>query len=148
MSLEYTRINNWTYNQKEEYNRYLNHGKLLGNPMGPDTDNFGASLSTWLRRGLKSRIIYQRRRCGEGRADSPWSEPWILAPGEYKEKFPSGVVEKMNNLGIALQYNYTNLFRCELSWNYFDFVNYQNNQDRKEDFNQVNLNLSYHFLKM
>lgn len=148
MSLEYTRINNWTYNQKEEYNRYLNHGKLLGNPMGPDTDNFSASLSTWLRRGLKSKIIYQRRRCGEGRANSPWSELWMLAPGEYKEKFPSGVVEKMNNLGIALQYNYTNLFRCELSWNYFDFVNYQNNQDRKEDFNQVNLNLSYHFLKM
>ncbi|MCK4403626.1 MAG: hypothetical protein KAW02_00925 [candidate division Zixibacteria bacterium] len=148
LSLEYIRINNWTYNQKEERNRYLNRKKLLGNPMGPDTDNFSASLSAWLRRGLKSKITYQKRRCGEGGVDSPWSEPWMLAEGEYKEKFPSGVVEKMNNLGIALQYNYTNLFRCELSWNYFDFVNYKNIQDHKEDFSQVSLNLSYHFLKM
>ncbi len=148
LNMEYMRINNWTYNQKEERNRYLNRKRLLGNPLGPDTDNFSASLSTWLRRGLKSKITYQRRRCGEGRVDSPWSEPWVLAQGEYKEKFPSGVVEKMNNLGITLQYNYTNLFCCELSWNYFDFVNYQNIQDGKEDFNQVNLNLSYHFLKM
>ena len=69
----------------------------------------------------------------------------MLAQGEYKEKFPSGVVERMNNLGIALQYSYANVFRCELSWNYFDFKNYQNIEGRKEDFNQVNLSLSYHF---
>lgn len=148
LNMEYMRINNWTYNQKEEYNRYLNRKKPLGNPLGPDTDNLNVSLSAWLRRGLKSKITFQKRRCGEGRVDSRWSEPWMLAEGEYKEGFPSGVVEKMNNLGIALQYNYTNLFRCELSWDYFDFVNYQNMPDRKEDFNQISLNLSYHFLKM
>jgi hypothetical protein len=148
LNMEYIRVNNWTYNQKEERNRYLNRKKLLGNPLGPDTDNFSASLSAWLRRGLKSKIIYQRRRCGEGRADTPWSEPWMLVEGEYKEKFPSGVVEKMNNLGITLQYNYANIFGCKLSWDYFDFVNYQNIQGLKEDFNQDSLKLTYHFLKM
>jgi len=148
LNMEYMRINNWTFNQKEEYNRYLNRKKPLGNPLGPDTDQFSASLSAWLRRGLKSKITYQRRRCGEGRVDSPWSEPWMLTEGNYEEKFPSGVVETMNNFGITMGYSYANIFRCELSWNYFDLVNCQNIQDRKEDFNQVNLNLSFHFSKL
>ena len=148
LNTEYTRINNWTYNQKEEYNRYLNQKKLLGNPLGPDTDNFRARLSAWLRRGLKSEITYQKRRSGEGRVDSPWSKPWTSAQAEYKEKFPSGVVEKMSNFGINLQYNYTNIFRLKASWDFYDFVNYQNVPDRKENFNQINLLLSYHFMKM
>jgi hypothetical protein len=148
LNTEYTRINNWTYNQQEEYNRYLNRKKLLGNPLGPDTDNLSARLSAWLKRGLKSEILYQKRRIGEGRVDSPWSEPWTLAEGEYKEKFPSGVVEEISDLGIALQYNYTNIFRLKLSWDYYDFVNYQNVPDLKENFNQINLLFSYHFIKM
>lgn len=148
LNMEYMRINNWTFNQKEEYNRYLHRKRSLGNPLGPDTEQFSASLSAWLRRGLKSKITYQRRRCGEGRVDSPWSEPWMLTEGNYEEKFPSGVVETMNNFGITVGYCYANIFRCELSWNYFDLVNYQNIQDRKEDFNQVNLNLSFHFSKL
>lgn len=145
LNMEYVRINNWTYNQKEERNRYLNRKKPLGNLLGPDTDNFSASLSAWLRNGLKSKITYQRRRSGEGRVDSPWSEPWMLVQEEYKEKFPSGVVEKMNSLGITLQYSYSNILICKLKWDYFDFKNYQNIQDRKEDFNRLSFNLSFHF---
>jgi hypothetical protein len=143
--LEYTRINNWTYNQKEERNRYLNRNKLLGNPLGPDSDNFSLSLSSWLRRGLKGRITYQKRRCGEGEVSSSWSEPWMLTEGEYQEEFPSGVVEEMHNWGVKLQYNYSNILRCELKLDYLDFRNYQNTKNREEDFTQVSLNLSYHF---
>ena len=148
LDLEYTRINNWTFNQKEEQNRYLHEKKLLGNPLGPDADNLCVSLSAWLKKGLKSKITYQLERHGEGRVNSPWSEPWMLTEGEYKEKFPSGVVEKLNNFGITLQYNYTNIFRCELSCNYRNFVNYENVLDQKKDFTQLNLSLSYHFHKM
>jgi hypothetical protein len=146
LDLEYTRINNWTFNQKEEHNRYLHKKRLLGNPLGPDADNFCVSLSAWLKRGLRSRIAYQLERQGEGRIDSPWSEPWMLTEGEYQEKFPSGVVEKLSYFGLALQYNYANLLRCELLWGHFHFLNYQNVENQKKDFHQLNLSLSYHFL--
>ncbi|MFQ6003637.1 MAG: capsule assembly Wzi family protein, partial [Candidatus Zixiibacteriota bacterium] len=96
LDLGYTRINNWTFNQKEEHNRYLHEKKLLGNPLGPDADNLVISLSAWLKKGLKSKITYQLGRHGEGRVNSPWNEPWMLREGEYKEKFPTGVVEKLN----------------------------------------------------
>ncbi len=148
LDLGYTRINNWTFNQKEEQNRYLHEKKLLGNPLGPDADNLSVDLSAWLKKGLKSKITYQLERRGEGRVNSPWSEPWMLTEEEYKEKFPSGVVEKLKFLGITLQYNYANIFRCELSWGHFDFVNYQNVKNQKKDFDRLNLSLSYHFLKM
>jgi len=148
LDLEYTRINNWTFNQQEEQNRYLHEKKLLGNPLGSDADNLCVSLSAWLKRGLKSKITYQLERHGEGRVNSPWSEPWMLTEGEYKEKFPSGVVEKLNYLGIALQYNYANILRCELLFGRFDFENHQNIENQKRSFTQLNLSLSYHFLKM
>jgi hypothetical protein len=148
LDLEYTRINNWTFNQKEEQNRYLHEKKLLGNPLGPDADDFGVSLFTWIKKGLKSQITYRMQRHGGGRVNSPWSEPWMLAEGEYKEKFPSGVVEKLNYLNLALQYNYANILRCELTCEHFSFKNYQNIENQKKDFTQLNLLLSYHFLKM
>jgi hypothetical protein len=124
----------------------LHKKRLLGNPLGPDADNFCVSLSAWLKRGLRSRIAYQLERQGEGRIDSPWSEPWMLTEGEYQEKFPSGVVEKLSYFGLALQYNYANLLRCELLWGHFHFLNYQNVENQKKDFHQLNLSLSYHFL--
>ena len=148
LDLQYTRINNWTFNQKEEHNRYLHEKRLLGNPLGPDADNFAVSLSAWLKKGIKSKITYQLERRGEGRVDSPWNEPWMLTEGEYKEKFPSGVVEKLNHLSIALQYNYANILRCKLSFDHFNFENYQNIENQKKDFTQLNLSLSYHFLRM
>ena len=148
LDLEYTRINNWTFNQKEEQNRYLYEKKLLGNPLGPDADDLGVNLSAWIKKGLKSQITYRVQRHGEGRVNSPWSEPWMLAEGEYKEKFPSGVVEKLNYLNLALQYNYANILRCELTCEHFSFKNYQNVENQKKDFTQLNLSLSYHFLKM
>jgi hypothetical protein len=148
LDLEYTRINNWTYNQKEGQNRYLHEEKLLGNPLGPDADNLGVNLSAWIKKGLKSQITYQVQRHGEGRVNSPWSEPWMLTEGEYQEKFPTGVVEKRNYIGIAWQYNYANILRCELSCGRFNFENYQNIENQKKDFTQLNLSLSYHFIKM
>jgi hypothetical protein len=148
LNLEYIRINNWTYNQQEERNRYLHRNRLLGNPLGPDTDNLRFSLSHWLKRGLKSQVTYQRRRCGEGSVDSPWSAPWMLTQGKYQQEFPSGVVEEMNNLGISLQYNYGSILRLKLGWDYLHFDNYQNQPGHKEDFNQVKLTLCYHFMQM
>ena len=69
----------------------------------------------------------------------------MLAEGEYKEKFPSGVVETEDNFGLTLQYRHSNALSCRLKWDYLAFANYQNIENREEDYNQVSLNLSYHF---
>jgi hypothetical protein len=145
INVEYMRINNWTYNQVEERNRYLNREKLLGNPLGPDTDRISVSFSRWLRKGLKSKLSYQKTRSGEGGVNSPWNQPWMSAQGEYKEKFPSGVVETEDNFGLTLQYRHSNTLGCKLKWDYLNFANYQNIENREESYNQVSLNLSYHF---
>lgn len=145
INLEYTRINNWTYNQIEERNRYVNRRRLLGNPLGPDTDRIAVGFSRWLRKGLKSTLSYRKTRSGEGSVSSPWNQPWMSAQGEYKERFPSGVVETEDDFGLALQYRHSNTLGCRLEWDYLNIVNYQNVENRKEDYNQVRLNLSYHF---
>ncbi len=145
INLEYTRINNWTYNQMKERNRYVNRRKLLGNPLGPDTDRISVSFSRWLRKGLKSMLSYQKTRSGEGSVNSSWNQPWMSAQKEYKEKFPSGIVEIRDNLSMTLQYRYSNALSCKLKWDYLRFKNYQSIENRKKDYNQVSVNLSYHF---
>jgi hypothetical protein len=145
INLEYVRINNWTYNQVEERNRYLNRNKLVGNPLGPDTDRISVNFSRWLRRGLKSTLSYQRTRSGEGSVNALWSQPWMTAQGEYREKFPSGVVETEEIFGLTVQYRYSTALACRLKWDYLNFANYQNVENREEDHNRVSLNLSYHF---
>jgi outer membrane usher protein FimD/PapC len=142
------RINNWTYNQVEERNRYLNRKRLLGNPLGPDTDRIRVSFSRWLRKGLKSTLSYQRTRSGEGSVNAPWSQPWMSAQGEYRERFPSGVVETEDNLGLTLQCRYSGALSCGVRWDYLNFVNYQNLENLKEDYNRISLNLSYHFQRL
>ena len=77
--------------------------------------------------------------------DSPWSQPWMTVQGEYKEKFPSGVVETEDNLGLTLQYRYSSALSCRLKWDYLNFANYRNIENLDQDYNQVSLNLSYHF---
>jgi hypothetical protein len=148
INLEYMRINNWTYNQVEERNRYLNRKRLLGNPLGPDTDRIRVSFSRWLRKGLKSTLSYQRTRSGEGSVNAPWSQPWMSAQGEYRERFPSGVVETEDNLGLTLQCRYSGALSCGVRWDYLNFVNYQNLENLKEDYNRISLNLSYHFQRL
>lgn len=145
INVEYMRINNWTYNQVEERNRYLNRKRLLGNPLGPDTDQLGASFSLWLTKGLKSKLSYGKRRSGEGSVNSPWTQPWMSAEGEYKEEFPSGVVETTDDFGLTLQYRYSGALSCILRWNYLDVTNYQNIENLREEYNRVSLNLSCHF---
>ncbi len=145
VNFEYTRINNWTYNQSLKRNRYLHRNRLLGNPLGPDADDLTASVSTWWRGGLKSKITYQRTRCGEGGVDSPWNEPWLSTGWDYLVAFPRGVVERLSRVGVALEYNYAGVLGCRLNWDHLDFDNYRNVEDRKESLEEFGLNLSYRF---
>ncbi|OQX91288.1 MAG: hypothetical protein B6D58_08560 [candidate division Zixibacteria bacterium 4484_95] len=93
MELEYTRINNRTYNQMKPRNRYVNQNYPLGHPLGPDNESVNLSYTYHIKRGLTGGFIFYVLNRGEGRINNDWETPWI-DDSTYSEKFPSGVVEK------------------------------------------------------
>lgn len=94
VKLEYVRLTNRTYHQRDPRNRYLYRNKLIGHPLGPDADSVALSLRFWPTRTVFAELEAAYRRKGEGSIYKPWDEPWLLAAGEYEEPFPTGVVEK------------------------------------------------------
>ena len=109
---EYLRINNRVYNQFLSRNRYLNRGRLIGNDFGPDGDRWFLTVEKWLSPGRRVgfNLVYQRK--GEGGYNDAWSAPWFEEIA-FKDKFPSGVVEKkvsgaLRFEGYLINYLYIN----------------------------------------
>ncbi|SYZ74676.1 exported hypothetical protein [Candidatus Zixiibacteriota bacterium] len=98
---EYLRLNNRTYNQKYDRNRYDNRGALIGNELGPDADRWSLTLSKWFGYERRLSLNFACERHGEGRYNSPWTEPWLDSTIVYKESFPTGTVEKKFTAGIG-----------------------------------------------
>ena len=94
LKIEYVRLTNRTYHQRDPRNRYLYRNKLLGHPLGPDADSLAVSARLWLDRIFYAEMELAYRRKGEGSIHKPWDEPWYLAAGDYHEPFPTGIVEK------------------------------------------------------
>lgn len=147
MNLEYDRINNRTYNQKNIWNRYLNRNKLMGSNLGPNSDNLKASIKGWLTKGLEAELGYGFLRKGEGSVYSVWEEPWLYAEGHYQEEFPLGVVEETNELLLKLGYSYDVVLRVNLSLRYAKVTNKNNILNQKEESLDWGLFLQYHFVK-
>jgi len=94
LKLEYVRITNRTYHQRDPRNRYLFRNKLLGHPLGPDADSLSLAVRFWPSARLYSEWEFGFCRHGEGSIYRPWDEPWQEIEGKYDEPFPTGVVEK------------------------------------------------------
>ncbi len=146
LDLEYLRINNRTYNQKNPWNRYLYKNKLIGSPLGPDADDLFLSMGGYLGKGLQAKISYEHIRQGEGKVTSEWDEPW-LSIEDYKESFPSGIVEKTDKFQLWLDYNFKNIFRADLSFDYAVISNLENISGSDEKFYGFSILLHYHFVK-
>ena len=101
ISLEYARINNWTYNQARPHNRYINRNYPIGFPDGPDNDILNWGYSWWVSAALRLSYFGSTRRSGEGFIDAGWSTPWLYTDG-YSEPFPTGTVlrETVNGFGL------------------------------------------------
>jgi hypothetical protein len=147
MNLEYDRVNNRTYNQKNVWNRYLNRNKLIGSKLGPNSDDLKASIKGWLTKDLEAELDYGLLRKGEGSVYSVWEEPWLYAEGHYQEKFPLGVVEETNELLLQLGYSYDVVLRVNLSLRYAKVTNKNNILNQKEESLDWGLFLQYHFVK-
>ena len=102
IKLEYVRIANRTYHQSQPRNRYLFRNKLLGHPLGPDADSLSLLLRFWPSVKQYTELELSFTRHGEGSIYAPWDEPWLDVEGDYKEPFPTGVVEKSINLAVRI----------------------------------------------
>ena len=97
----YSRVSNRTYNQGLERNRYLHNGQLLSAANGNDYDQFSVSMLHWLdNNNITAGINFRYTRKGQGKVTDPWTTPWLDVTGEYKEPFPTGVVEKINRISL------------------------------------------------
>lgn len=94
LKFEYVRITNRTYHQREPRNRFLYRNRPIGHPLGNDADSISLQIRFWPSAEFAFGIEAAYRRRGEGSIQNPWDEPWATAVGEYKEPFPTGVVEK------------------------------------------------------
>ena len=101
ISLEYARINNWTYNQARPHNRYINRNYPIGFPDGPDTDIVTWEYSWWVFSGFRISYFGSVQRSGEGLIDAIWSAPWLYTD-QYSEPFPTGIVRREAINGLEL----------------------------------------------
>jgi len=146
LNLEYDRIANRTYNQKNEWNRYLNNNRLIGSRLGPDSDRFELELKGWIRNGVESFFKYSYMRRGEGSIYSSWDEPWLYQK-DFKEEFPKGVVEKTNDFSLGLAYRYNSHLLAKLIMGYAKVSNNNNVLGEEEDSFKFTLNFQYQFIK-
>jgi hypothetical protein len=146
INLEYQRVNNRTYNQKFLWNRYLYKNRVLGSSLGPDSDCFEGRFKGWIKKGLELEIGYSITRKGEGSVFSLWDEPWLNVNGDYKEKFPSGVVEKIKKINTNLEYFYNHALRVKFCATYAFISNRNHIPDGDEDEFAIDLLIQYHFL--
>ncbi len=101
VGLGYRRISNWTFNQRRFYNRYLYDDEPLADSLGNDCDRLSVSIEHRFTPWLLAGIGIEQERLGEGRITAPWDMPWVEAEGEYKEPFPTGIVEQRRKLFLS-----------------------------------------------
>lgn len=93
---EYTRINRYTYTAEDPFFTYTYKGKLLGGPLGPDSDLLNLELVTTGNEIWTFALAYNRKRQGEGRIGDQWSGQ----PGQA-EVFLTGTVETTDQLALT-----------------------------------------------
>jgi len=100
---EYTRVTNRTFNQSHPRNRYTFESELLGAALGNDYDLLDLLIRRWCGEDLAAGVRLAYRRQGEGRVNAAWDTPWLEVEGDYREPFPTGMVEKTFTAALQLR---------------------------------------------
>lgn len=101
--VEYGRVTNRTFNQNLSRNRYLFDNQLISGALGNDYERTEVRVIRWFGDWTAATAQASLLRQGQGKVSDSWSEPWLEATGDYREKFPTGVVEKTASISIGLK---------------------------------------------
>jgi len=142
IAFEYTRINNWTYNQGHDHNRYLHNGEIIGHPLGPDRESIYISAKRWFNFGGWFSLSYERQNIGEGNVFDDWTRPWLFSVGSYSEKFPTGVVETRDIYGLSARFFGIRNINISIDGFYTDISNAGNIDGATDSFFEGRLTLS------
>ena len=106
-SSEYTRITNRTYNgQGGPWEKWLHRNKPIAHFLGNDFERWLTTFSWWPHPVWRLMVVFDMRRCGEGRIENEFDTPWMDTPlgDDYSEPFPTGVVGKSSRYALELSY--------------------------------------------
>lgn len=147
--LEYVRITNRTYHQRDPRNRYLFRNKLLGHPLGPDADSVAFSVRFWPTELLATSLELAATRHGAGSIYASWDEPWTQSDGPYSEPFPTGVVQRSVHAALRLD-GYMPIagyparhFYLSMRAGYGEYRNYGNIDGRREEIVTIDVGVSW-----
>ena len=102
VKVEYVKITNRTYHQRDPRNRYIFRNEVLGHPLGPDADSLSLLFRFWPTELLATGLEIAATRHGAGSIHAAWDEPWTLSAGDYDEPFPTGVVQKSLHAAVRV----------------------------------------------
>jgi hypothetical protein len=95
--IEYARIEPYVYTHDDSINVYENYNRILGHWLGPNADQLYFEIGFQPHRDLKTSLLVDRVRHGEGDVHTPYAED-----NGTRKKFLSGVVETRWRLGFAV----------------------------------------------
>jgi hypothetical protein len=121
--IEYTRINNYVYFPREEWQNYLYRDEYLGHPLGPDADQVTIGIHHQVNEDTRLELAYIVERHGEGQYGIPLpSDPDIA----NENQFLSGVLEKSNNWLASIEYDISDDWQLSLTGSYKNTYNQDN----------------------
>gem|GEM_PF-302741 len=97
--VEYTRIEPYVYTHYDSINRYQHYDQIIGNPLGPNADEWFTEISKYLGRDFRALLWLSRIRKGEGSV----ARAHTTADGPNKS-FLSGIVEKQTTVGCEVRH--------------------------------------------
>ena len=147
LELEYTRIANYTYNQIKPRNVYINQGYPIGHPIGPDHESLRLSYSYHFSENLTAELSLYLLNRGEGRLGDVWENPWAEIQ-DYKEKFPSGTVEKTRGGSIDILFHKNEFFQSKLLIKAADISNSENIPGTDKTSWEIYLEIIYNLPKL
>ncbi|MFH1213409.1 MAG: capsule assembly Wzi family protein [Candidatus Neomarinimicrobiota bacterium] len=133
LALEYTAITNRTYKTTEPSEWFLHRNGPIGYELGSDFDRINLLVRKYFK-NWQVALEFDRIRRGEGDLSKAWDSPWdscTVAQG-YSEKFPTGVVETTNDLGLTLTWmpDYGKYLYAGLTYETIKNVDHGNKDDQ------------------
>ncbi len=136
-SLQYARVDTWTYIHQLYWNDYLYLGYPIGHPKGQDFDEIYGRVVHHLNYNWDITLDFSLMRKGENGFDVLW-------PGVFPEhqKFPSGVVEKSTSVEAGFRFFNLPVLSAELVGGYTWIGNYRNKANETKWFPSIKLKFS------